>query len=105
MTRDDFFKDVLTKGEYATISNAFDAFEERTKDLVVEVREKIEGVMDTLYKKNSSTEFVGNYFTLINRIGEIGVIEHSDIMEGGGEISLDNIVSLDKLMDILSEFI
>ena len=104
MTRDDFFKDVLTKDEYATISNAFDAFEERTKDLVVEVREKIEGVMDTLYKKNSSTEFVGNYFTLINRIGEICVIEHSNI-EDGEEISLDDIEDVNKLIDILSEFV
>ena len=104
MTRDDFFKDVLTKDEYATISNAFDAFEERTKDLVVEVREKIEGVMDTLYKKKSSTEFVGNYFTLINRIGEICVIEHSNI-EDGEEISLDDIEDVNKLIDILSEFI
>jgi methyl-accepting chemotaxis protein len=104
MTRDDFFKDVLTKDEYATISNAFDAFEERTKDIVVEVREKIEGVMDTLYKKNSSTEFVGNYFTLINRIGEMCVIEHSNI-EDGEEISLDDIEDVNELIDILSEFI
>lgn len=72
---------------------------------VVEVREKIEGVMETLYKKNSSTEFVGKNFTLINRIGEIGVIEHSDIMEDGGEISLDDINSVDKLIDILCEFV
>lgn len=105
MTRNDFFKDVLTKGEYATISKAFDGFEERANDLVVEVREKIEGIMETLYKKKSCTEFVGNNFTLINRIGEIGVTEHSDIMEDGGEISLDDINSVDKLVDILCEFV
>lgn len=104
MTRNDFFKDVLTKGEYATISNAFDEFEERANDLVVEVREKIEGIMETLYKKKSCTEFVGKNFTLINRIGEIGVIEHSNI-EDGEEISIDDINSVDKLMDILSEFV
>ena len=103
MTRDDFFKDVLAKGEYATISNAFDAFEERAKDLVTEVRAQIEGVMDALYKKKASTEFVGNYFTLINRIGEICVIEHSNI-EDGEEISLDDIEDVNELIDILSEF-
>ena len=104
MTRNDFFKDVLTKGEYATISKAFDGFEERANDLVIEVRAQIEGIMETLYKKKSCTEFVGNYFTLINRIGEICVIEHSNI-EDGEEISLDDIESLDKLMDILVEFV
>ena len=104
MTRNDFFKDVLTKGEYATISKAFDVFEERANDLVTEVRAQIEGVMETLYKKKTSTEFVGKNFTLINRIGEIGVIEHSN-MEDGEEISLDDINSVDKLFDILCEFV
>ena len=104
MTRNDFFKDVLTKGEYATISKAFDAFEERANDLISEVRAQIEGVMETLYKKKTSTEFVGNYFTLINRIGEICVIEHSNI-EDGEEISLDDIEDVNKLIDILSEFV
>lgn len=99
MTRDDFFKNVLSNDEYASINNAFDAFEERASDLIVEVRERIESVMSTLYKKNSSTEFVGNYVTLINRIGEIGVIENDE------EVSLDDITDLDKLMSILSEFI
>ena len=99
MTRDDFFKNVLSNGEYASISNAFDAFEERANDLIVEVREKIEGVMNTLYEKKSSTEFVGNNVTLINRIGEIGVIENDE------EVSLDDITDLDKLMSILSEFV
>ena len=104
MTRNDFFKDVLTKGEYATISKAFDVFEERANDLISEVRAQIEGVMETLYKKKTSTEFVGNYFTLINRIGEICVIEHSNI-EDGEEISLDDIEDVNKLIDILSEFV
>ena len=104
MTRNDFFKDVLTKGEYATISKAFDAFEERANDLISEVRAQIEGIMETLYKKKTSTEFVGNYFTLINRIGEICVIEHSNI-EDGEEISLDDIEDVNKLIDILSEFV
>ena len=105
MTREEFFKSVLTDAEYASIGKAFDGFEERANDLVTEVRSEIEGIIETLYKKKSSTEFVGKNFTLINRQGEIGVIEHSDIMEDGGEISLDDIMSLDKLFDILCEFV
>lgn len=105
MTRNDFFKDVLTKGEYATISKAFDVFEERANDLISEVRAQIEGIMETLYKKKTSTEFVGKNFTLINRFGEIGVIEHSEHMDDASEISLDDINSVDKLFDILCEFV
>jgi tetrahydromethanopterin S-methyltransferase subunit G len=105
MTREKFFKSVLTDAEYTSIGKAFDGFEERANDLVSEIRDEIEKIMERLYAVKNSTEFVGNNFTLINRQGEIGVIEHSDVMEGGGEISLDNIVSLDKLMDILSEFV
>lgn len=105
MTREKFFKSVLTDAEYASIGKAFDGFEERANDLVCEIRDEIEKIMERLYAVKNSTEFVGNNFTLINRQGEIGVIEHSDVMEGGGEISLDDIVSLDKLMDILSEFV
>jgi hypothetical protein len=102
MTREKFFKSVLTDAEYASIGKAFDGFEERANDLVVEVRSEIEGIMETLYKKNSSTEFVGKNFTLINRQGEIGIIEHR---EDSGEISLDDITSLDKLFDIMCEFV
>jgi hypothetical protein len=105
MTREEFFKSVLTDAEYASIGKAFDGFEERANDLVVEVRSEIEGIMETLYKKKSSTEFVGKNFTLINRQGEIGVIEHSDVMEGGGEISLDDIECITKLFDIMCEFV
>ena len=105
MTREKFFKSVLSDAEYASIGKAFDGFEERANDLVSEIRDEIEKIMERLYAVKNSTEFVGNNFTLINRQGEIGVIEHSDVMEGGGEISLDDIVSLDKLMDILSEFV
>ena len=104
MTRNDFFKDVLTKGEYATISKAFDAFEERANDLISEVRAQIEGIMETLYKKKTSTEFVGKNFTLINRIGEICVIEHSNI-EDDEETSLDDIEDVNELIDILVEFV
>jgi Uma2 family endonuclease len=102
MTRDDFFKDKLSKGEYASISKSFDSFEERVNDLVVEVRSEIEGTMETLYKKKSSTEFNGRYYTLINRIGEIGVIYNQSDDE---ETSLDDIEDVNVLIDILSEFV
>ena len=105
MTREEFFKSVLTDAEYASIGKAFDGFEVRASDLASEIRAEIEGIMETLYNKKSSTEFVGKNFTLINRKGEIGVIEHSDVMEGGGEISLDDIECITKLFDIMCEFV
>ena len=57
-------------------------------DLIVEVRSEIEGIMETLYQKKSSTEFVGRNFSLINRLGDIGVIYNQSDDE---ETSLDDI--------------
>lgn len=102
MTRKEFFDNALTANEYSSISKALDNFEDRVNDLVVEVRSEIEGIMETLYKKKSSTEFNGRYYTLINRIGEIGVIYNQSDDE---ETSLDDIEDVNVLIDILSEFV
>ena len=102
MTRKEFFNKTLSKGEYASIGKAFDSFEERVNDLIVEVRSEIEGIMETLYQKKSSTEFVGRNFTLINRLGDIGVIYNQSDDE---ETSLDEIEDVNVLIDILSEFV
>ena len=102
MTREEFFKSVLTDAEYASIGKAFDGFEERANDLASEIRAEIEGIMETLYKKKNSTEFNGSYYTLINRIGEIGVIYKQSDDE---ETSLDDIECITKLFDIMCEFV
>jgi hypothetical protein len=58
--------------------------------------------MEILWKKRSGTELVTKSFTLINRIGDITVIEGGDVE---GETSIDDINSVDKLMDIVAEMI
>ena len=108
MDRNEFYKEgnkVLTEEEYNELSGTFDNAEETCNDLVSDLRDAIINVMDILYNKRSSTELVTESFTLINRIGDITITEHSEVIDGGGEISLDDINSVEKLMDIISEMI
>ena len=108
MDRNEFYKEgnkVLTEEEYNELSGTFDNAEETCNDLVSDLRDAIINVMDILYNKRSSTELVTKSFTLINRIGDITITEHSEVIDGGGEISLDDINSVEKLMDIIAEMI
>ena len=108
MDRDKFYKEgnkVLTEEEYNEFSGAFDNAEETCNDILCDLREAITKVMEILWKKRSGTELVTKSFTLINRFGDITITEHSEVIDGGGEISLDDINSVDKLMDIVAEMI
>ena len=67
------------------------------------MREAITGVMTKLYEKRNSTEFVGKRFTLINRIGDITVIDRR--VDSENETSIDDIEEENVLMDIVAEFI
>ena len=88
MERDKFYESkVLTDEEY-NIDN---------------LREAITGVMTKLYEKRSSTELVTESFTIINRIGDITVIDRD--VDTTDEISIDDISSVDLLMDIVAEII
>lgn len=105
MDRDKFYKEgnkVLTEEEYNEFSGAFDKAEETCNDILCDLREAITKVMEILWKKRSGTELVTKSFTLINRIGDITVIEGDDVE---GETSIDDINSVDKLMDIVAEMI
>jgi hypothetical protein len=104
MDRNEFYKEgnkVLTDEEYSVIVNAFDDAEDKCNDISSNLREAISGVMAKLWEKRNSTELVTESFTIVNRFGDITITEHDD----GGEISLDDINSVDKLMDILAEMI
>jgi hypothetical protein len=59
--------------------------------------------MTKLYEKKRSTELVTESFTIINRIGDITVIDRG--VDTTDEISIDDISSVDLLMDIVSEII
>lgn len=108
MDREEFYKEnnkVLTNEEYDVISNAFADAEDACSDILCNLREVIKGVMAKLWEKRSCTELVTRDFTIINRFGDITITEHSAVMDGAGEISLDDVNSVDKLMDIVSEII
>jgi len=104
MERDEFYeKKVLTDEEYGTIINAYDSAEETLSNVTDNLREAITGVMNKLYEKKSSTELVTDSFTIINRFGDITIIDRDE--DSTDEISIDDINSVDLLMDIVAEII
>lgn len=105
MDRQEFYKEgnkVLTQEEYNIIYGAFEDAEQTCNDVSANLREAITGVMNKLWEKRSSTELVTEHFTIINRFGDITVIEGDDVE---GETSIDDIEGVDKLMDIVNEII
>ena len=93
---------MLTEEEYNELSGTFEKVENTCNDLVSDLRDAINDVMETLWVKRSSTELKTENYTLINRFGDITVIEGDDVE---GETSIDDINSVDKLMDIVAEMI
>lgn len=104
MERNKFYESkVLTDEEYKAVSGAFESAEETCSAVIDNLREAITGVMTKLYEKKCSTELVTESFTIINRIGDITVIDR--VVDTTDEISIDDISSVDLLMDIVSEII
>jgi hypothetical protein len=104
MERNKFYESkVLTDEEYKAVSGAFESAEETGSAVIDNLREAITGVMTKLYEKKRSTELVTESFTIINRIGDITVIDRG--VDTTDEISIDDISSVDLLMDIVSEII
>jgi len=104
MDRNEFYKEgnkVLTEKEYNEVSGTFEKVENACNDLVCELRDAINDVMQILFAKRSSTELKTKNYTLINRFGDIGVIKNGD----DEEISIDDINSLDTMLDIVAEII
>lgn len=105
MDRQEFYKEgnqVLTQEEYKVIYGAFEDAEHTCDSVSANLRETITGVMKKLWEKRSSTELVTEHFTIINRFGDITVIEGDDVE---GETSIDDIEGVDKLMNIVNEII
>ena len=108
MDREEFYKDgnkVLTDDEYGVISGMFDDAENTCSDLMDNLCEAVKGVMAKLWEKRSCTELVTKSFTIINRFGDITFRHNDEDLSGAGEISLDDVKSVDKLMDIVAEII
>jgi hypothetical protein len=104
MKRDELYeKKVLTDEEYGTIVGAYDSAEETINDVMGNLREAITGIMSKLYEKKNSTELVTDSFTVINRFGDITIIDRNE--DSTDEISIDDIGSVNLMMDIVSEII
>lgn len=101
MERKDLNK-VLTEEEYNELSGTFEKVENTCNDLVSDLRDAINDVMETLWVKRSSTELKTENYTLINRFGDITIIEGDDVE---GETSIDKIENISTMLDIVSEII
>lgn len=106
MERKDFYKEgnkVLTDAEYNTFMGVFEDAEEACGEIISKIRDAITGIMITLYEKRSATEFVGERFTIINRIGDITFIDRYE--DDTNERSLDEIDNECLAMDILADIL
>jgi len=102
----EFFKEgnkVLTEDEWNVVASTFDSAENAINDVVENLREAVKGVMAKLWEKRNCTELTTDRFTLINRFGDIGVIDRR--VDSTDETSLDDIENVDTMMDIVSNFV
>lgn len=102
----EFFKEgnkVLTEDEWKVVASTFDSAENAINDVVENLREAVKGVMAKLWEKRNCTELTTDRFTIINRFGDIGVIDRS--VDSTDETSLDDIENVDTMMDIVSNFV
>lgn len=106
MDLEEFFKEgnkVLTEDEWKVVASTFDEAEETIAEVDDNLREAIKGVMAKLWEKRSCTELTTDRFTIINRFGDITVIDRR--VDSTDETSLDDINDTDKLMDIVVNFV
>jgi hypothetical protein len=106
MDRQEFYKEgskVLTDAEYKVIYGAFEDAEETCNNVSANLREAITGVMAKLLEKRGSRELTTEHFIITNRNNVVRVIEPR--VDSTEETPLDDIESLDKLMDIVNEII
>ena len=106
MNRDELFKEgkqVLTQEEHDIMVGALVNVKADCESVKDNLREIITGVVKKMWEKRSSTEIVTESYTIINRFGDITVIDSED--ELAEEVSLDDIKSVDKLMYIVNEII
>ena len=102
----EFFKEgnkVLTEDEWNVVASTFDSAENAINDVVENLREAVKGVMAKLWEKRNCTELTTDRFTIINRFGDIGVIDRR--VDSTDETSLDDIENVDTMMDIVSNFV
>lgn len=99
MERKEFYeKKVLTDAEYNTINGAFSDAEDVCMNVMLDLRAIIGDIMKTLHDKNGCEELTTENYTIVNRNGVISIID--ELVK-----PLEEINSVDTLMDIVSEII
>ena len=110
MEREELYKKkVLTDQEYEALSNGFASAEDTCNDIMDNLREIIKSFMVKLHEKCGATSLRTFKFTVYNNDGAISVLLpwFSPIHKTNEELthSLEDIKSVDTLMDIVSEII
>jgi len=106
MKKEEVYKDgskVLTDAEYDAFMGTFESAEEKCMEIVSDACETITKFMKVLWDKRSSTEFVGERFTIINRFGDITFIDK--YVDDTNETSLEEIDNESLAMDILADML
>jgi cation transport regulator ChaC len=95
MTREEFFeKKVLTEDECDHVNNAFTKAEDACMDIMLDIRAEIEDVMTKLEVREGCMTLETQNHLLVSKDGRIMVDK---------VIYLDDIKSVDALMDIFAE--
>ena len=103
MTREEFYsKKVLTDSEYMELATKIENAQESLNDLFANYISIIKEFMNTLWVKRHSTEFVietGHFhYTLINRFGAIGLIDHNT--DDAEEVDIDDLNSVNDIVTL-----
>ena len=102
MKKEEFYeRKVLTDSEYNELAGGIERVQDALADVCADYIAIIKNFMSNLWAKAGSSEFVieteYNHFTLINRFGAIGIINHS--IDDTEETDIDD---LDSVNDIVT---
>ena len=101
MKKEEFYeRKVLTDSEYNELAGDIEKAQEALADLCADYITIIKNFMANLWEKAGSSEFVietdNHHFTLINRFGAIGLINHS--IDETEETDIDDMDSVDDIV-------
>ena len=103
MRKEDFYeRKVLTDSEYIELATKIEGAQEALSNLFADYISIIKEFMSALWEKTASTEFVieteYSHFTLINRFGAIGLIDHNT--DDTYEVDIDELQSVDDIVTL-----
>ena len=110
MKKEEFYeRKVLTDSEYNELAGGIERVQDALADVCADYIAIIKNFMSNLWAKAGSSEFVieteYNHFTLINRFGSIGLIDHNEDDTYEADIddlnSVNDVVTLDAICNNL----